>query len=79
MADPDLQIGGWGGGGGGGLQPPGGGGGGGGGGLSRPGDEVGAVSKNIFTALGPQFGLKIRGSRAPRAPSLGRPLVCLIW
>ena len=58
MADPDLVISGKGGGGGGGF----------------PDSEIrwGAVSKiKLFRPFGPQFGLKIRGARAP---SLHPPL-----
>ena len=33
--------------------------------------------KNFFQPFGPQFGVKIRGGRAPRAPPLDPPRLCL--
>ena len=62
VADPDLQI----------I-----GGGGGGRGSSRPlGKGEGGLKKYFFRSFGPQFGLKIRGSRVLRAPPLDPPLLC---
>ena len=59
MSDPDLQIS--------------------GGGSGRTDPEIrgggGAVWENFFRPFGPRFGLKIRGSRTPRAPPLAPPLI----
>ena len=43
---------------------------------SRPWDKGRpGLQKNIFRPFGPLFGLKIRGTRAPRAPFLDPPLI----
>ena len=47
---------------------------GGGGGHSDPEIRRGR-RQNVFPPFGPQFGLKIRGGWAPRAPSLDPPLI----
>ena len=47
---------------------------------SRPlGKLGGGVSKKIFRPLGPQFGLKISGVRAPRVPPLDPTLLHFTW
>ena len=49
-------------------------------GLVRlPWGEGGGASglQKFFQPFGPQFGVKIRGGRAPRVPPLDQPLLCL--
>ena len=43
---------------------------------SRPWDKGGSGLQNFFWPFGTQYGLKIRGSRAPQAPPLDLPLSC---
>ena len=39
----------------------------------RGGGGGGGLQKNFFRPFGPQFGLKLKGGRAPRAPPLDPP------